>query len=337
MKSTILVVDDTAESLALLARTLASEGYDVRPADSGELALASAMREPPDLILLDIRMPGINGYEVCRRLKAEEATCDIPIIFLSASTDVEERVQGLSLGAVDYISKPYHREELLVRVRNHLELSRLRFNLERLVSERTVEVSEANEQLRKNHEFQRNFLHDVLACVTDGVLVLCHDSSGLPQLAASFGDPVVLADSSTLLELRSQTRKAAAMAGLNNQRTADLVTAADEAGMNSIVHVGAGLARIAVDEDAGKVQVWVEDSGSGITLERLPKATLLKGYTTAGTLGFGMKMMLSMVDHVSLLTGASGTTVVLEQSRVSPATDELNSSILNMIRSADGH
>jgi CheY-like chemotaxis protein len=337
MKSTILVVDDTAESLALLANTLASEGYDVRPADSGELALASAMREPPELVLLDIRMPGMDGYEVCRRLKAEPGTCDVPVIFLSASTDVEERVHGLTLGAVDYISKPYHREELLVRVGIHLELARLRANLERLVSERTAEVTEANEQLRKNAEFQRNFLHDVLACVTDGVLILCHDATDLPQLACPFGELVDLSDSSTLLELRTQTRKAAAMAGLSNERAGDLVTAADEAGMNSIVHVGAGIARIAVDEDAGMVQVWVEDRGSGITLERLPRATLLKGYTTAGTLGFGMKMMLSMVDHVFLLTGSGGTTVVLEQSRVSPNTDELNSTILKTIRSTDSH
>jgi DNA-binding NarL/FixJ family response regulator len=137
---TILVVEDTPESLRLLTDILLGEGYNVRPADSGELALASAAASPPDLILLDIRMPGMDGYEVCRRLKENMETRDVPIIFISALNAMEERVEGLRLGAVDFISKPYQRDELLVRVQNHLQHGQMRKHLEKLVVDRTAEL-----------------------------------------------------------------------------------------------------------------------------------------------------------------------------------------------------
>src|SRR6266849_7730676 len=127
--SSILVVDDDRKSLALLTNMLAAEGYDVRPADSGQLALASAALKPPQLILLDIRMPVLDGFEVCRRLKACEKTRDVPIMFITSARDVEVRVEGLRLGAVDFINKLFRPEELLARVRTHLELGRLRADL----------------------------------------------------------------------------------------------------------------------------------------------------------------------------------------------------------------
>src|SRR5580658_10489182 len=112
----ILVVDDESESLALLTSILASEGYQVRATNSGQLALTSVATWLPHLIVLDIRMPGIDGFEVCRRLKACNETRDIPLMFISAATQVDERVAGFALGAVDYITKPFQREELLARV-----------------------------------------------------------------------------------------------------------------------------------------------------------------------------------------------------------------------------
>lgn len=145
---TILVVDDESESLLLLTNLLTGEGYNVRPADSGELALASVAVKPPELILLDIRMPGMGGFEVCRRLKASASSRDIPILFVTASPEVEERVEGLALGAVDFISKPFQPQELLARVRTHLELGRLRADLARQVAERTAELQAANAQLK---------------------------------------------------------------------------------------------------------------------------------------------------------------------------------------------
>jgi CheY-like chemotaxis protein len=139
-RGTILVVDDTPESLRVLTGVLQQEGYTVRPANSGKLALASIAMRPPDLILLDIRMPGLDGFEVCRRLKGDDATKNIPVIFQSAATDLADRLEGLSLGAVDDISKPFQREELLARVKTHLELALLREHLEVLVAERTAQM-----------------------------------------------------------------------------------------------------------------------------------------------------------------------------------------------------
>jgi len=130
-EGTIMVVEDTQASLKLITDILVAEGYQVRPADSGELALASIEAMPPELILLDIIMPGRDGFEVLRRLKAREETRDIPVIILSAITETAQRVEGLNLGAVDFVSKPYQADELLARVRIQMELFRLRVRLER--------------------------------------------------------------------------------------------------------------------------------------------------------------------------------------------------------------
>jgi two-component sensor histidine kinase/ActR/RegA family two-component response regulator len=127
----ILVVDDSPTNLMLLASTLSADGYQVTPVDSGEAALAEVAARPPDLILLDIRMAGLDGFAVCRRLKAHSETRDIPIMFISGASETAERVEGLELGAVDFISKPVQRAELRARVRTHLELSRLRVEAER--------------------------------------------------------------------------------------------------------------------------------------------------------------------------------------------------------------
>ncbi|MGD0947541.1 MAG: PAS domain S-box protein [Candidatus Binatia bacterium] len=128
--ATILVVDDTSDSLALLAGILTRTGYQVQPVDSGELALAAVAASPPDLILLDVRMQGMDGLEVCRRLKAREETRHIPIILISAFAEPEERVEGLELGAADYIAKPFRKKELLARVKTHLSLRRAEVSLE---------------------------------------------------------------------------------------------------------------------------------------------------------------------------------------------------------------
>lgn len=127
-KGTILVADDEPDSLALLSSILSSENYEVRAADSGKLALSSALAFPPDLILLDMRMPDMDGLEVCRQLKAHQNTKDVPLMFLSGSTGTEDRVEGLALGAVDFVVKPFFRPELLARVRTHLDSGGLDFN-----------------------------------------------------------------------------------------------------------------------------------------------------------------------------------------------------------------
>ena len=144
---TILAVDDTSASLKLLVELLKVEGYGVRAAISGALALRAAYNDPPELVLLDIRMPEMDGYEVCRRLKANPSTRDVPVIFLSAASETEDKLQGFEAGGVDYLTKPYHRDELLARVRTHLELQQLRHHLEVLVEARTAELRDAELEL----------------------------------------------------------------------------------------------------------------------------------------------------------------------------------------------
>lgn len=120
----ILVVEDTPASLTLLADMLKRAGYTVREAPNGELALWSAQARAPDLILLDVRMPGIDGYEVCRRLKQSPELRDVPVVFLSAQSDVDDKLRGFQAGGIDYIGKPFQAEEVLARTRAHIALAR---------------------------------------------------------------------------------------------------------------------------------------------------------------------------------------------------------------------
>ena len=122
--ATILVVDDTPANLRLMEDVLRSGGYEVRAFPRGPLALAAAERTPPDLVLLDVMMPGMDGYQVCERLKASPVTREIPVIFLTARTDADDEARGFELGAVDYITKPVSPALLLARLRTHLLLKR---------------------------------------------------------------------------------------------------------------------------------------------------------------------------------------------------------------------
>jgi len=139
----ILVIDDNIENLEMLTDTLIQTGYRVAAVSSGERALKRLQRYHPDLILLDIKMSGIDGFETCRQIKQKPETADIPIIFITALTDVEVIENCFSLGAVDHINKPIQDIELLSRVKNHLELQQLRQSLEQAVVQRTHELEMA--------------------------------------------------------------------------------------------------------------------------------------------------------------------------------------------------
>ena len=149
-KGEILIVEDTPASLKLLSDLLTEAGYYVRQAPNGELALWTAASRPPELILLDVRMPGIDGFEVCRSLKQSEALKDIPVIFLSAQYDTDDKVRGFGLGAVDFIAKPFQAEGILARTDTHVRLARTqrqlaheRASLEVRVRERTAQLAAA--------------------------------------------------------------------------------------------------------------------------------------------------------------------------------------------------
>lgn len=152
----ILIVDDTPENLRLLSVMLAQEGYKVRQAINGTIAINAVRRLAPDLILLDIMMPELDGYEVCQALKADPKTEEIPIIFLSALDDIFDKVKAFSVGGIDFINKPFQIQEVLIRVKSQLELKiakqnilRLNAELEQRVQKRTQELEMANAQLKK--------------------------------------------------------------------------------------------------------------------------------------------------------------------------------------------
>ncbi len=155
MQELILVVDDTVANRQYLVSILGEAGYRVRAASSGKLALRAATHCPPDMILLDIRMPEMDGFEVCKKLKETPLLADIPVIFLSALTEPEDKATAFNLGGVDFITKPFNSLETLARIATHLSVSRLRrelvdanTSLEKKVKERTTELVESENRLR---------------------------------------------------------------------------------------------------------------------------------------------------------------------------------------------
>ena len=149
---TILIVDDNSANLGVLSDALSQEGFEVRVAKSGKMALERVKYALPDLILLDVMMPEMDGFETCRRLQANPETTQIPVIFMTALSDTANKVEGFQLGAVDYITKPFQQEEVLARVKLHLKLHVLAEKLEEknmLLEQKVVEVSKAYEDLQK--------------------------------------------------------------------------------------------------------------------------------------------------------------------------------------------
>jgi two-component system, sensor histidine kinase and response regulator len=153
-QDSILVVDDTLANLRLLVQMLQEQGYKVLPARGGQLALQAARSNPPDLILLDVDMPEMNGYEVCQQLKEDTRTQDVPVIFISAMDDVSDRVKGFEVGGTDYIGKPFQAEEVLARVHTHLTLYHLQRKLE-------AQNARMEADLRLREDMANMIVHDM--------------------------------------------------------------------------------------------------------------------------------------------------------------------------------
>jgi signal transduction histidine kinase len=156
--SDILVVDDTHANLQLLGGMLKERGHKVRPVASGKLAIQAAMQSPPDLILLDIDMPEMNGYEVCAQLKRQDRTREIPVIFISALNETIDKVMAFGVGGVDYITKPFQFEEVDARVAAHLNLRRLQLDL----ATSNEELRRTNEDLRRLQQLRDNLTHMIV-------------------------------------------------------------------------------------------------------------------------------------------------------------------------------
>lgn len=181
----ILIVDDTPANLRLLSQMLSEHGHTVRAAASGPRALESVEAVVPDLILLDIRMPGMDGYEVCHRLKADDRTRDIPVIFISALDEAQDKVAAFDAGGVDYITKPFHLQEVVARVRTHLSLRYLQKQLQEVDRKLRQEMALAG-------EIQASFLPDSFPAIPGW-----HVSAALwsaRETSGDFYDIIALAD-----------------------------------------------------------------------------------------------------------------------------------------------
>lgn len=154
----ILIVDDTPTNLDAISETLSDAGYDVAIATSGERALQTVRRRQPDLILLDVMMPGLDGFATCQLLKADPQNCDIPVIFMTAIADADSKIKGFEHGAVDYITKPFQEREVLARVKTHLQLRCLTQNLERQVATKTAALQSAKEAAEAANQSKSAFL-----------------------------------------------------------------------------------------------------------------------------------------------------------------------------------
>ncbi len=205
----ILIVDDDPANLEVLSNLLERSGYEVLVARDGQSAIERAQYDPPDLICLDVMMPGIDGFETCRRLKENPETAVIPVIFMTALSDLEHQVLGLELGAVDYIPKPFYEDVVLSRVQLHLQLRRLTDSLtsqnqqlEQLVGDRTHELQTTIHQLQttqqeleeREQQLAYDALHDSLTGLTNRVWLmnrlnsLIHDAENSSEFAVLFLD-----------------------------------------------------------------------------------------------------------------------------------------------------
>lgn len=187
-RANILLVDDTPNNIRLLSAMLIDQGYDVRRVINGQMALKTAQAYPPDLILLDIKMPDMNGYEVCQHLKAAIDTKDIPVIFISALDEVLDKVKAFAVGGADYITKPFSEEEVFARVENVLTVRRLqrRLQAQNECLDREIQKRQQLEaQLQRQVTCQFVWNHPVLGMFRTRVDGLILDAN--PQLAQMLG------------------------------------------------------------------------------------------------------------------------------------------------------
>ena len=179
-KTTILIVDDSAQNVRLLSHVLKKEGYEIQTTPGGREAIEKVEEWTPDIILLDIVMPGLDGYEVCERLKNREKTASIPIIFLSALSETDSKVKGFEVGGVDYITKPFQREEVLARIDLHVRLRQLQQTLKEKIDALEEREQRLNTLNKRKDELMRILSHDIRNPVTGiiGVAQLLSESAG---------------------------------------------------------------------------------------------------------------------------------------------------------------
>lgn len=296
----ILIVDDTAENLRLLAGMLTTRGFDVRPVTSGEDALATVAHGAPDLVLLDVNMPGMDGFQVCSQLKAHPEWREIPVIFLTALSEVSDKVKGFSVGGVDYITKPFQLEEVQARVDNQLalraarkdlaeslrrlqDLERLRDDLVHMmvhdmrsplsslimnlgllkmqVSGELVETVDDVVLAARSLNGMANTLLD-LSRLEEGKMPLKKAQCNLVGLARQAKDTVAAMDPSRAIEVEDSDVASVACDGDLVRRVLENLIS------NGIKHTPTGgRLRIMIRKNSGTVRVAVHDEGPGVPLQ----------------------------------------------------------------------
>jgi PAS domain S-box-containing protein len=186
----ILIVDDNLSNLAVLNHILKEAGYRVRPASSGSMALKTVAAKLPSLILLDIKMPRMGGFEVCRCLKSNEHSRKVPVIFISSYGSTAKKVEGFMVGGIDYITKPFDPEEVLARIKIHLQLHELTERMDQKVRQRTAELKRVNEKLHKEIT-ERKQAEEALLKSEEA---LTKSKDFLDKIINSIGDPIIVKD-----------------------------------------------------------------------------------------------------------------------------------------------
>ncbi|MGO4377551.1 sensor histidine kinase [Pseudoduganella sp. RAF53_2] len=290
----VMVVEDTPASLRLLSELLESAGYAVRQAPDGELALWSAQTRAPELVLLDVNMPGIDGIEVCRRLKADPVLCAVPVILLSAQHDMEHKVQGFQAGAVDFIGKPYHAEEVLARTRAHMHLSRTQKELasaNHQLKQALAELNSARAEMARTERMAAlgalvaGIAHELNTPIGNSVLI----ASTLEDRARAFNRKVEEGvRRSELVEFCGETGQAAELLLRNLRKSADLID---------------GFKQVAVDQ--------ASERRAQFTLRARTEETLmaLKPALTAA----GIRLVLELPDGLHLDSYPRALTQILMQ------------------------
>jgi two-component system, sensor histidine kinase and response regulator len=305
--ASVLVVDDGIENLRLLSDLLGEHGYEVRAVTTGRQALQAVEHAPPDLILLDINMPEMNGFEVCRLLRAKDGSKDVPVIFLSALTDTADKVRAFDAGGVDYVTKPFQVEEVLARVKTHIALRRAQ-----------ADLADSYTRLRALEELRddlvRMVVHDMwsplealrinLLLLKGPFVALSEDNREILQSAVKLADELSrmtsdLFDVSRLEECRMPVKRAMwdltemardvrlLLGAISAERPIDIESAGavevscdgalvrrvmENFVTNAILHTPAGSPmRISIVSGEGRVRVAVHDQGPGVPAEAREK------------------------------------------------------------------
>ena len=303
----VLVVDDTIDNLRLISDLLAGHGYEVRAVTSGRQAVQAAEHDPPDLILLDVTMPEMDGFEVCRQLRSNERSKDIPVIFLTALNDTADKVRAFNSGGVDYVTKPFQFDEVLARVRTHISLRRAQLAL-----------ADSYERLRDLQRFRDDLVHMIVHDMRSPLLALQIHLDMLKKAAPALADDSREDVDAAIRSARSLSRMAdelldvsrleegkmpikpavwdlsrmahevcSVLRPLDRERPIDLESAADvkvtcdgdlvrraleNLVSNGITHTPAGSRlRVCVASEGGRVRVAVHDEGDGVPAEAREK------------------------------------------------------------------